>query len=399
MFLTKEEEAMLDGEYGVAKATAMKLLVTIGGIFEAKRLVKVKSAQISGVSYKNIGDAGLGFLQKLQDLKAKVTVPTTLNPAGMDLLRWREIGFDEDFAKKQLLVADTFSSMGIAPTYTCTPYLAGNCPAKGEHIAWAESSAIVYANSVIGALTNREGGPTSLACAIIGKTPLFGLHTKNGREPSHAIRLQFHIDKPIEYSALGYTIGKINGCKIPFIEGRLDPSIDELKALSASLAASGEIPMFHMQDVTPESSEVMKSLSECDHIEIERRDLRETLDELSVKEEFDFVCIGCPHCSLSELQKVAKMLGRNAVNRELWVFTSRYVREIAEKRGYVKRIERSGGKVISDTCMVVSPLEKFGFSGAITHSCKAAHYLPSTCKLKTDIRELKECIRAAISQP
>ena len=154
MFLTKEEEAMLDGEYGVAKATAMKLLVTIGGIFEAKRLVKVKSAQISGVSYKNIGDAGLGFLQKLQDLKAKVTVPTTLNPAGMDLLRWREIGFDEDFAKKQLLVADTFSSMGIAPTYTCTPYLAGNCPAKGEHIAWAESSAIVYANSVIGALTN-----------------------------------------------------------------------------------------------------------------------------------------------------------------------------------------------------------------------------------------------------
>ena len=397
MLLTREEEATLDGEFGLAKATAMKLLVTIGEIFEARRLVRVKSAQISGVSYKNIGDAGLRFLQKLRDLETKVTVPTTLNPAGMDLLRWRELGFEEEFAEKQLRVADTFKSMGIAPSYTCTPYLAGNRPVKGEHIAWAESSAIVYANSVIGARTNREGGPTSLACAIIGKTPLFGLHMRNGRKPSHVIRLKFRINKPVDYSALGYTIGKISGCKIPFIETPLNPSTDELKALSASLAASGEIPMFHMQGITPESGEAIKGLNECENVEIERRNLRETLDELSVKEEFDFVCIGCPHCSLSELEKIAKILGKKRVNRKLWVFTSHYVREIAEQRGYVKRIEGSGGKVISDTCMVVSPLERFGFSGAITNSCKAAHYLPSTCKLKTDIRDLKECIQAAVS--
>jgi len=397
LLLTKEEEATLDGEYGLAKATAMKLLVTIGEVFEARRLVKVKSAQISGISYKNIGDPGLRFLQRLRDLESKVTVPTTLNPAGMDLLRWREIGFEEEFAEKQLRVADIFKSMGIAPSYTCTPYLAGNCPAKGEHIAWAESSAIVYANSVIGAQTNREGGPTSLACAIIGKTPLFGLHTRNGRRPSHVIRLKFRINKAVDYSALGYTIGKISGCKIPFIEASLIPSADELKTLSASLAASGEIPMFYIRGVTPESTEVIKELDECEHIEIERWNLRETLDELSTKEEFDFVCIGCPHCSLSELEKIAKMLGKKEAKRKLWVFTSRYIREIAEQKGYVKRIESSGGRVISDTCMVVSPLEKFGFSGAITNSCKAAHYLPSTCKLKTDIRELKECIRAAIS--
>ena len=394
--MTKKEEAMLDGEYGQAKATAMKLLVTIGEVFEARRLVRVKSAQISGVSYKNIGDPGLRFLQRLQDMEAKVAVPTTLNPAGMDLLRWKEIGFEERFAERQLLVADTFESMGVQPTYTCTPYLAGNCPAQGQHIAWAESSAIVYANSVIGALTNREGGPTSLASAITGKTPLFGLHMKNGRKPSHMIKLGFQISKPIEYSALGYRIGQINGCKIPFIKARLHPSIDELKALGAGLAAAGAIPMFHMEDVTPESCEVTKDLAECEYLEIEKRGIEETLEGLSTEGEYDFVCIGCPHCSLSELEMITKILGRRKISRRLYVFTSRYNWKIAEKRGYVKKIEDAGGKVLSDTCMVVSPLEQFRFTGAITNSCKAAHYLPSTCRLNSDLRDLKGCLEAAV---
>ncbi len=396
MFLTKKEEAMLDGEYGQAKATAMKLLVTIGEVFEAERLVKIRSAQISGVSYKNIGDPGLEFLRRLQGMEAKVTVPSTLNPAGMDLLRWKEIGFEEKFAEKQLLVADTFESMGIRPTYTCTPYLASNCPARDQNIAWAESSAIAYANSVIGARTNREGGPTSLASAITGKTPLFGLHLKSGRRPSHVVNLRFNVTKPIEYSALGYTIGKIRGCKIPFIKGDLHPDIDELKALGAGLAASGSIPMFHIKDVTPESREVMNGLNKCEHLEIEKKDVKEVLEELSSKEEYNFVCIGCPHCSLSELEMIAKILNRRKVSRNLWVFTSRYNREIAEKRGYVKKIEDAGGKVLSDTCMVVSPLEKFGFTGAIANSCKAAHYLPSNCKLNTDLRDLKGCLEAAV---
>lgn len=383
---------MLNGEYGSAKATAMKLLVTIGEVFEAGRFVDIKSVQVSGVSYKNIGDAGLRFLQRLSSMDAKVSVPTTLNPAGMDLLRWEEIGFEEGFAKKQLLVASAFEGMRITPTYTCTPYLAGNCPSKGEHIAWAESSAIAYANSVIGALTNREGGPTSLACAITGKTPLFGLHMKNERRPSHVVDVDFKISKPIEYSALGYTIGKISGLKIPFIRGNLHPSTDELKALAASLAASSATPMFHLENLTPESAWASMHLNECEHIEVERRDTKETLQELSTDGEFDFVCIGCPHCSLHELEAITKILGRRKVSRNLWVFTSRYNRDIAEKRGYLKTIERAGGKVIADTCMVVSPLEQFGFTGVITNSCKEAHYLPSTCRLKTNLLELKKCI-------
>ncbi|UCD73238.1 MAG: aconitase X catalytic domain-containing protein, partial [Candidatus Bathyarchaeota archaeon] len=328
----------------------------------------------------------------------KVAVPTTLNPAGMDLLRWKEIGFEENFAKKQLLVANTFESMGITPTYTCTPYLAGNRPKKGEHIAWAESSAISYANSVLGALTNREGGPTSLASALTGKTPFFGLHMKKGRRPSHVINTKFSISKPIEYSALGYTIGKISGLKIPFIKAHLHPGTDELKALAASLAASGSTPMFHMEGVTLENKEFTKYLGECEHLEIEEKDIKETLEELSTDKEFNFVCIGCPHCSLTELEKISKLLGRRKTNRNLWVFTSRYNRKIAERKGYVNTIEKAGGKVVSDTCMVVAPLEKFGFSGAITNSCKAAHYLPSTCKLDTRLLGLEECIDATVKK-
>ena len=389
---------MLDGEYGPAKAIATKLLVTIGDVFEASRLVKIKSAQIAGVSYKNIGEAGLRFLKKFQNMDAKVAVPTTLNPAGMDLLRWNEIGFEESFAKKQLLVTNTFESMGITPTYTCTPYLAGNRPKKGEHIAWAESSAISYANSVLGALTNREGGPTSLACAIIGKTPLFGLHMREGRKPSHVIKTKFSINKPIEYSALGYTIGKISGLNIPFIKAQIHPGTDELKALAASLAASGSTPMFHIEGITPENKEFTKYLDECENLEIEEKNVKETIEELSTEKEFNFVCIGCPHCSLSELETISKFLGRKKVNRNLWVFTSRYNRKIAESRGYVNAIERAGGKVVSDTCMVVSPLEKFGFSGAITNSCKAAHYLPSTCKLDTKLLDLEKCMNTAVKK-
>jgi len=387
---------MLDGEYGPAKATAMKLLVTIGDVFEASRLVGIKSAQVSGVSYKNVGDAGLHFIQKLRDMGAEVSVPTTLNPAGMDLLRWKEIGFERSFAKKQLRIANAFEKMKIIPTYTCTPYLVGNCPARGEHIAWAESSAIAYANSVIGARTNREGGPTSLACAITGKTPLFGLHMEDGRTPSHVVDVEFKISKPIEYSLLGYTIGKIGGLKIPFIRGEFHPSTDELKALAAALGASGAIPMFHMEDFTPESGDASKHLNECEGLEVEKRDIKQTLEELTTNGEADFVCIGCPHCSISELKSISKILRGKKVSKELWIFTSRHNREVAEKKGYLDEIEGAGGKVISDTCMVVSPLEGFGFTSVMTNSCKAAHYLPSTCGLKTNLLELRQCIDSAV---
>jgi predicted aconitase len=174
MYLTKNEERMLDGKEGYAVKKSMEILVALGNIYGAEKLIEVGSVQVAGVSYHNLGDAGLEFLNELAK-DGKVRVLTTLNPAGMDLENWRNLGIDEEFARKQNMVIEAFSKMGIIISCTCTPYLIGNLPRYGEHIAWSESSAVTFANSVIGAKTNREGGPSALAAAFVGKTPCYGL--------------------------------------------------------------------------------------------------------------------------------------------------------------------------------------------------------------------------------
>ncbi len=182
MYLTKNEQKMLDGEEGYAAKKSMEILVALGNIYGAEKLIEVGSVQVAGVSYHNLGDAGLEFLNELAK-DGKVKVLTTLNPAGMDLENWQNLGIDPEFARKQNLVIEAFSKMGIIVSCTCTPYLIGNLPRYGEHVAWSESSAVTFANSVIGAKTNREGGPSALAAAFVGKTPCYGLHLDENRVP------------------------------------------------------------------------------------------------------------------------------------------------------------------------------------------------------------------------
>ncbi|BDZ70122.1 aconitase X [Methanobacterium petrolearium] len=190
MHLTREEEKMYAGEYGPAVAKSMEILVALGDIYQANGMVEVVSAQISGVSYKTIGDAGLEYLEDLVGEGAQVRVPSTLNPAGVDLDQWHELGFSEEFTKKQLLIVDSYRKMGISTTCTCTPYLVGNVPILGSHVAWSESSAVCYANSVLGARTNREGGPGALSAAICGRTPNYGYHLDEGRIPNLLVEVE-----------------------------------------------------------------------------------------------------------------------------------------------------------------------------------------------------------------
>ncbi len=174
MKLTNEEQAMLAGEQGKATQKAMEILVALGTIYGAERMVPVTSVQIAGVSYDNLGEAGLQFLTEIEQGGGKARVLTTLNPAGVDVENWQALGIDAEFAEKQIQVIEAFASMNVITTCTCTPYLTGNVPHFGEHIAWAESSAVCYANSVLGARSNREGGPSALAAAITGRTPAYG---------------------------------------------------------------------------------------------------------------------------------------------------------------------------------------------------------------------------------
>src|SRR5512136_3200720 len=250
MDLTKDEKTMLDGKEGYAVRKSMEILTALGDIYGADRLIRVGSVQVAGVSYHNLGDAGLEFLNELAK-DGRVRVLTTLNPAGMDLENWRQLGISEDFAVKQNLVIDAFDRMGILISCTCTPYLIGNLPRYGEHVAWSESSAVTFANSVIGARTNREGGPSALAAAFVGKTPRYGLHLDENRVPNVHVKVNTLLGKLSDWGALGYVIGKKAENKIPYITGISEASLDELKSFCASVVTYGAQPLFYMEGITP----------------------------------------------------------------------------------------------------------------------------------------------------
>jgi len=394
MFLTREEEKMLDGESGEGVQRAMEIVVALGKIYNAENLVEINSVQVAGVSYKNLGDAGIQFLEDWADKGGRVSVKTTLNPAGMDLENWKRLGFKEEFAKKQLKVIEAFKKMGISPVCTCTPYLIGNLPKFGEHIAWSESSAVSFANSVIGARTNREGGPSALAAAISGRTANYGFHLNEKRMAELVFNVNAKVNDFSDFGALGNIIGRIAKNKVPYITGIKDSNQDNLKVLGASMAASGAVALYHIDKVTPEAKNNNMIKDSAERIVIES--LEEGYNNLnSDVNEIDFVSIGCPHASVEELKKIAEHVKGKKLKAELWITTSKYVHEKAKE--YVKIIEESEGKVLNDTCLVVAPVEDFGFKNLATNSGKAAFYAPSHSKLNVRFGTLEKCINAALT--
>ena len=393
MYLTKEEERMLDGEEGYAVKKSMEILVALGDIYGAEKLISVGSVQVAGVSYHNLGDAGLEFLNELAR-DGRVKVLTTLNPAGMDLEDWKKLGISEEFAEKQNLVIDAFRKMGIIISCTCTPYLIGSLPTYGEHIAWSESSAVTFANSVIGAKTNREGGPSALAAAFVGKTPSYGLHLEENRVPDAHVDVRVNLKNLSDWGALGYCIGKKVGNKIPYITGIKDADFDELKSFCASVVTYGSKPLFFMKGITPGSE---KYQLPKEKIIIEDRDIKEAYESINDDADaIDFICIGCPHCSIKEVAEVARLLKNRSVssNTELWVATSRLMKQLADKRGYTEIIENAGGKFACDTCMAVAPL-KGRFRSVATTSAKGCYYSRHN-DMKTKLGSLEKCIEAAV---
>ncbi len=384
MHLTKEEEEILEGEHGPGPAKAMKLLVAIGKIYDAEKLIPIESAQVAGVSYKTMGDAGLEFVKDFSN-KAGVKVRTLMNPAGMD---FDQKGIEgQEFREKQLELVQAYSRMGIEPSCTCTPYLAGNRPKKDTHLAWSESSAVSFANSVLGARTNREGGPSALMAAVIGKTPYYGLHIKENRSPD----VIYEVQDEVPTALLGYFVGRDIGSNIPYFRG-ISPSEDELKSLGAAMAATGAVALYHVEDITPEYDDF--PLENLEKIPVTKEDIEEVKMELTQNNDPDVVVLGCPHLSSEELKQIAKLIENKNIKEgpDLLVYTSRKVKE--QNPTSVKTIQNSGGKVITDTCMVVSPLEN-KYSTAATNSGKAAAYLPKLAHQKViyaDLETLMEMI-------
>jgi len=393
MHLTREEEKMYGGEEGLAVEKCMEILVALGDIYGAEKLVPITSAQISGVSYKTIGDAGLEFLEDLS-IDAHVRVPSTLNPAGVDLQIWRELGFSEEFTKKQLAIVDAYRKMGVSTTCTCTPYLVGNVPTLGSHIAWSESSAVCYANSVLGARTNREGGPGALSAAICGRTAMYGYHLNEGRHPNLLVELETSV-KGSDFGAVGYLVGNTVGGGIPYFKFKNTPSTDQLKWLGAALASSGAVALYHVENTTPESKWALKVIKEekIEKLSINRANIDETKVKLSTTDEKpDLICVGCPHASLEEIKRVAEIVAGRRLENMLWVCTSISVKAASDRMGYTKIIEKAGGKMVCDTCMVVAPIEELDYKVVGVDSAKAANYVPNMCGLDVVYNDLENLI-------
>ncbi len=365
---------MLAGEYGAGVAKSLELLVALGDVFGAEKLVPVEGAHVSGVSYKNLGDAGLEWLEDQAKMGARAKVRATLNPAGMDMVHWREMDVPEKFAVGQLRVIRAFEALGIEPTCTCTPYLVGHVPRFGTQIAWAESSAICYSNSVIGARTNRESGPTTIASAITGLTPLYEYRLDENRLPGKLVEVEAKLSDPLDYSAFGYVTGKMVGTTVPYFRGLGNPSLESLKTLGAALATSGGVALWHGEGVTPEAENVKSHLKEVEKVTVTEKDLKQAREKFTCEVADPVTCIGCPHCSIHEVGEVAKLCNGKELAKKLWVFTSRGVYAEAEKKGYVGQIEDAGGRVYVDTCMVVAPLKEMGWKEVALNSFKGAQY-------------------------
>lgn len=402
MHLTEEEKSFLAGEHGAGVKKAMEILVAFGKIFEAQKMIPVASAQVAGVSYKNIGDPGLEFLTDWAKIGAKARIPAFMNPAGIDRAIWEELGIDEHFAEKQTEIINVLTQMDIIPTLTCTPYHIGYTPSFGQHIAWSESSAVSYANSVLGARTNREGGPSALASAITGRTPEFGLHLAENRKANYIIDVKCKVSSLRDFNLLGYLIGKQVGNGIPYFYGLDLPELEWkrtncLKALGAAMAASGAVALYHIHNETPESKQMKEGMIATDAKKINILELQAALSEQKYDEnQLDLVTIGCPHLSIEELKEIMHMIQGKNLKTELWLTTSFQVRKQAEEEGVVDIIKKAGGTVISDTCMVVAPLKELGLKYVAVNSAKAACYLPSHQEMTTYWGSTEQCIESAL---
>jgi len=286
--------------------------------------------------------------------------------------------------------------MGVTTTCTCTPYLTGNLPHYAEHIAWSESSAVCYANSVIGARTNREGGPSALASALTGLTPEYGFHLSENRSPSLTIQVTARLAENSDFGALGKLIGeRIQATRaVPYILGVHTATLENLKSFCASLATYGGAALFHMQGITPEAMLFTPSHERVNITQVELEAAIHSLND-ATEAEVDFISLGCPHLSIREIELIARLLDGKQVKKEFWITTARTTKQIADHMGYSRTIEAAGAKFAADTCCVVAPIQG-RFNAMATDSAKACYYASAKNKFKTLLLPFEDVVKQAL---
>lgn len=405
--LTSNDQAMLNGDQGPAPQLAMRILIRMAAVYGATYLIDIVGAHIDSTVY--IGEAGMEYAERLAALGATCAVPTTLNVSGVDVHSWQDWAVPSDWATKAHRQMVAYQSMGAIPTWTCAPYQTSHRPNFGDQIAWGESNAIVFANSVIGARTQRYPDLLDVCCAITGRVPAVGLHLEENRAGTVLVRLcdlpgRIQADDPF-YPVLGHLLGRICGEAIPVVEGlTVQPSEDQLKALGAGAASSGAVALFHLIGITPEAPTREAAFHDRapQHIvEIGMDDLRRARDELSTAsgEKLELVVLGSPHFSLPEFKQLAPLLRDNLrhPNTRFLVTTSRAVALLARQAGWMQALEDFGGQVVVDTCVLTSPMLPPEIRTLMTNSAKYAYYSPGLLNVQTTFGSLSDCVQSAVA--
>jgi predicted aconitase len=387
----------------------MRLVVRAAEVTGATELIDVTGAHVDSCLYH--GEATLDFVQRLVDGRARVRVPTTLNVGALDLLHPELYRGDRRIAERGRLLMDRYRSLGARPTFTCAPYqLADTRPALGEQVAWGESNAIAFCNSVLGARTNRYGDFIDVAAAITGRVPHAGLHRTEARRATLVLRLADDVpaalrDADALFPVLGIVLGRRAGSAVAALDG-LGPgqSEDRLKALGAAAASSGSVAMFHVVGSTPEAATLDAALQHHrpSIVELVRlSDLREARDELTTAagDRLSAVSLGTPHASLAELERYAAMLGGRRVHRdvEMLVSTGRDTLAAAARSGISERLREAGVQLLVDTCSYIAPILKPSEGATMTDSAKWAYYAPGNVGARVVLGSTAECIRSAVA--
>jgi predicted aconitase/predicted aconitase with swiveling domain len=403
--LTEHDQALLDGQHGKAAQVAMQIVLRMAELQGARHLVDVTQAHIDGCIYT--GPASLRFAQQLVQWGAKVRVPTTLNSISVDQRRWRELGIDPALGEPASALGDAYMAMGAQLSFTCAPYLLDSAPKAGEQIVWAESNAVVYANSVLGARTLKYPDYLDICIALTGRAPLIGCHLDAQRKARLQIELPTlgELDDAF-YPLLGYHIGTLAGSRIPLVRGleNRKPSLDDLKAFGAAFATTSAAPLFHIAGITPEAIDPAQVLEVDGFLPVEKirlNDLLVSWRELNSARDsrVDVVSLGNPHFSLSEFAHLARLcLGRHKHPDVVLAITcGRAVREQARDAGHIAVIEAFGATLVTDTCwcMLGEPVIPLTAKTLMTNSGKYAHYAPGLVGRKVHFASIKECVDAA----
>ena len=403
--LSAHDRAMLDGDLGPGVALAMRIVTRIADVMSARELIHVTSAHIDGCLYH--GAASLDFVERFVQAGTKVVIPTTLNVGSLDLIHPELYHGSASTGKAAQRLMDAHVELGCESSFTCAPYQLKHRPKLGEQIAWAESNAIVFANSVLGARTNRYGDFLDLAAAITGRAPYAGLHVVENR----AARVVFEAPdfstlpgRDIFFAALGLLVGKEAGASVAAIVGLpLDTTEDELKALGAAAASSGAVALFHAVGITPEAPTLDAALqgrAPMRTVAVSLEDLREVrrkLNHAGPGESLVAVSLGTPHFSVAEFEQLMQLFSQHSgpLRCDFYVNTSRYILWLLEQTGVAGKLADRGVQIVVDTCTYITPVMKKMTGLVMTNSGKWAHYAPANIGVTVAYGSMSECVRSA----